>query len=766
MYKVYQYYADINCIKIKKVRQDAAPIFQGGKFMIRKDKWTRIKKSLIISAAFGVSVIVAPMCTAYGEGDSSSTTGSTCVVYDSERITAFTDKNSNSTKDNDEEGYYFFTISKVTEKSIPAANKWEKTTGGMVDVSEWSQGKTVYFANSTTPAYDDVITVVVPAQPKFKTLKYVATGTSAYEMLGKPVVTVKCVDGNKEKNTNITLAEADMTNIEYRKKDRDAFTPVKTSSNDNLKESIDLFKKSGATVEFRTKASATTEVTATKQENGTYAFSSAEVPSGAKDSNCVAGAFLRPGVVKSVKVSKVSSAPAVSVDFENHCFIVKKGQEYAKCDAFTAGVYTPVTETTKVYFNDDETYAVRTAATTKKTASLDTYITTGTTKTFKDAFGTDNTVTINAGNSSTMTISRTASDGKTENTKKTPKTTYQYAVIEEADMNEYVNSADNTLNYEALDKAKSGKKISWKNVSIGAGKSSVSVKLSKLVSGKTAPVVLVRGAKAKNVLSSQCVVLTATLGEKEVTGWTQRAQAETDARACLSISGNKSDFTYDVLKGQIVVIASGVEALGEEIETKTVKIKVGSSEIDSTMTVKNNTATINVPYKPTSTTKVSKVKITIPANTLKGVDGVGNAELKVSNVSIDPVRPEVECTVVESGKITFKFSKDIQVDGKDISEDNISIAKGDDKVAVTSATYNKKKKTLVVEFTADTAYDGSYTIAFTGLESTSGNPAKGKRGVAESSSEDDAGSKITFMVKNAAYVNETTENGTESGNED
>lgn len=80
-----------------------------------------------------------------------------------------------SVKD-DKEAYSFFTTSKVSrtvskigtvKTTIPAANKWEVTNGGTVDVSPYPGGKTLYFAKSTTPAYDDIITVVVPAQPKF-----------------------------------------------------------------------------------------------------------------------------------------------------------------------------------------------------------------------------------------------------------------------------------------------------------------------------------------------------------------------------------------------------------------------------------------------------------------------------------------------------------------------------------------------------------------------------------------------------------------------
>lgn len=762
--------------------------------MKKKQTWMGITKGLLLGAALSVSLL----CTndVYAE-EAETEAAKTVVTYEKEQIAVAKEIGGETV------GYYFVTTVKPSTTKIPATNKWERTDEGAVDVSAYPNGKTLYFANSTSPAYEEIVTVVVPAQPKFKSIGYdsAAKADSTMALLKNPKVTVKAKDGKG--NKDITLTDKDVSNIEYRKKDTEYFTngekDVVVYGDDDagdtdkkeqsFPDKLPIIQKSGATLEFRTTSDECEE--AVKAEDGVYYFSNAEVLPSAKKDECVAGAFLRPGVIKTVKVTKMAAAPAVTIDFANHSFKVKKGQEYAKATLQFAldGKYKPVTESAGevVYFKDDEVYMVRTAATAKKAASLSVFVTTGRTNSFAEAYGTDNKVTVKGGSTDTthvMTISRTVKEGTdAANTKKiNPAQSYQYAIVDSADA--YLNE-DGTLNYSKL----VTDKVAWKSASIKAGQASANVTLKETAN---APIIgkqiILRAAKGTNVLSSRAVILTAPKAKTDeaaaVDYWTQKeAGSEDEAKACLNIS---SKVEYNAESGELIIKASGAANVDEEAKVNiTVSTGTGTKKveeiIESPVTVTDGDATIVTSIKGLGATPADAVKlaITIPAGTLTGLDGAGNAEQKLS-ATVDTKAPVISVKSTVSDKVTFLIDSPVKFEyevttgegddavtelktvelgtgtdatktlDKDVCAKFIEIYKGEEKETVdVKATYTKKTKLLVIEYTMDKTSSADYKVVLKGITDMAGNAVVAAKDDTSATVKD---GDITFKFKNPAYV--------------
>lgn len=458
----------------------------------------------------------------------------------------------------------------------------------------------------------------------------------------------------------ITFQEGDEARIQYRRKDTEDFRNGTDFSGD-----LPAIQKSGATMEIRTTSAG--EVEAIKDDKGVYCFSDAEVLPSLKAAadTYEAGTFLRPGIVKTVKITKRTAAPAVAVDFANHSFKLKTGQEYVE---LTGGVkpfldkdsnYKLASKDEVIYFKDNQVYMVRTAAKTGKSpkaASLPVFIIAGTTKSFADAYGTNNKVTVKGGASDTnhvMTISREVVKGSADEeasvTKmNNPAQSYQYAIVDKA--SDYINP-DGTLNYKKLDDDK--KTVKWVAATIKAGSDSVSVTLKETskvkIIGKQ---VILRAAKGTNVLSSKAVILTAPT--EQVDNWTQEAAGSGKAEACLNIS---STADYDAATQTFKIKASGAKEAAEE-KIVTIKVSQGTGkskkteDIPSPVTVTDGNAVISacIKGKGFSESDSLKLSIVVPVNTLTGMDGAGNAEQTFSK-TVDTKAPVIsECELLEDNK--------------------------------------------------------------------------------------------------------------------
>lgn len=759
--------------------------------MKKKQTWMGITKGLLLGAALSVSLLFTNDAYASDVQPSASPstpeTAKAVVTYEQEKIVV------KGGEEGSETGYYFVTTTAPKTTKIPATNKWERTIDGGVDVSAYPNGKTLYFANSTSPAYEEIITVVVPAQPKFSSIGYApaADANSTMALLKAPKVTVKAKDGKA--NKTIQLADKDVSKIEYRKKDTDYFMngakdvvgAADGGEGEKIQQSfpevLPIIQKSGATLEFRTTSDENEQ--AVKNSDGIYCFSNAEVVPSANADECVAGAFLRPGVIKTVKVTKMAAAPAVTIDFANHSFKVKKGQEYAKADAgfMLSGEYKEVTDKAgeTVYFKDNEVYMVRTSGTAKKAASLPVFVTTGVTKSFAEAYGTDNKVTVRGGSTDTshvMTISRKFTEGK--DAKETgilnPAQSYQYAIVDSAD--DYLNE-DGTLNYAKL----VTNKVAWKSATIKKGKASVDVALKDTKTVKiVGKQVILRAAKGTNVLSSRAVILTApkaAAGEvAAVDYWTQKEAGSEDAKACLNIS---SKVEYNAASEELIINASGVEAV-EEGKTVKITVTTGSGKkkvektIDSPVTVIDGSATIVTSIKGLGATPADATKLTIavPAGTLTGLDGAGNAELKLT-ATVDTKAPVISFKSAVKDKVTLIIDSPVKFDtvsgeeteevtlgvdkdattvlNKDVCAQFIEIFKGDSEtkedVEIT-ATYTKKTKTLLVEFAMDPKSSADYKVVLKGVTDIAGNAVAAKDGDEKATVKD---GDITFKFTNPTY---------------
>lgn len=140
-------------------------------------------------------------------------------------------------------GYYFYTTSNASKK-VPAANNWVRTENGAVDVSNFTKGKTLYFANSTTPELDEIISVTVPASPTISKAVYKA-GAETIDGKFEFYTKIKVTEAGKTKTMAVLVPN---TRIEIKVNDNSTWSAFATAITEATLEKL---QKEGATIYAR-----------------------------------------------------------------------------------------------------------------------------------------------------------------------------------------------------------------------------------------------------------------------------------------------------------------------------------------------------------------------------------------------------------------------------------------------------------------------------------------------------------------------------------
>lgn len=641
-------------------------------------------------------------------------------------------------------GYTFYTTDNASTK-VPAANKWVKTDKGKVDVSNLTKGKTLYFANSTTPAKSDILAVVIPASPTLSVAKYDAKGESIDKKFTFQT-TVKVVDGKKTTSVKVPVPKA---RIEVKVNDNSTWKPFNDTISDA---SLQALQKEGATIYTRIAP------TKTKIEYDDATKTCTFVDDGISEDEDTAiengDSITRYGVAKTIKIGKKSAGPAVKIDYANHFMTINKNQSYLKTDenyTIDETKWTKATAAEKVYFNsvkDVEYYGVKTDT------SLTTYLLIPTAVPFAD---TNSSVTIQGGNGDAATLAVTA---KVENAvEKATKVAYQYAIVDLKGVHKDLIK-DGVFDYaKSLSFTAKTDKITWKNVSVTIKKDETTGTATaslawKSVEGKQ---VLVRKAAVGTEFSSQVVVFNAPTGNgfakysdeekmSAVNCWTMLTQANYG----VGFVGNNSDVKFCASISNPVYNAEAktitLNVIGGNVDTAAIEnniaIKVGKTDCEIAsdgVVVDNDTESSNravvggkvcTEQNAVVTIDLSKVKnfptgnankavITVPAGYATNVDGVATAA-KTFNITVDNQAPKVTKTpTLKDGKIT------ILVDDTTLVLKDAKIeAKADDKeiISFTEVTYDKKKKTITARYEVkDTSSVEKVAITLDGITDAAGN---------------------------------------------
>ncbi|MBD5136099.1 MAG: hypothetical protein HDT39_09100 [Lachnospiraceae bacterium] len=636
--------------------------------------------------------------------------------------------------------FIFYTTDNASKK-VPAANKWIKTNGGKVDVSNLTKGKTLYFANSTTPSLDEIVAVVVPASPVLSTAKYDAKG----ETLDKKFVfqtTVKVVDGKKTKSQKVDVPKA---RIEIKVNDNSTWKPFVEAITDGT---LQALQKEGATVYARI-APTNTEIEY-DEDTRTCTFVDAGI-SEDEDTSIENGENItRYGVAKTFKIAKKSAGPAVKVDYANHSITIKKGQSYIKTNdeyAIDEDNWKDVTDKNgeKVYFNsvtDTEYYGVKTAT------SLTTYLLIPSAVPFA---ATNSSVTIQGGNGEAATLAVTAN--VEEAVAKATKVAYQYAIVDLKGVHKDLIK-DGVFDYEkSLSFTAKTDKITWKNVSVTIKKEETTGTATasipwKSVDGKQ---VLVRKAAAGTEFSSQVVVFNAPTGDglasygddAAVNCWSMLTQANygsgfsgdnTDMEFCANIS----NAVYDAKANTITInVVAGDAAKVEDVENLT--LKVGKTEyplagavtgkaedvearVGNTMiTTKNYVVTIDLSkVDKFPTADANKVTIIVPAGYAANEAGVATAA-KTINVTVDNKAPKVtKAPVFKNGTVTITVDDaklvvpaDAKIEAKDADDNEV--------IVFTEIKFNSKSKTITAKYEVKIKSEEKVTLTLDGIADAAGN---------------------------------------------
>lgn len=454
----------------------------------------------------------------------------------------------------DKTNYYFYTTDKATTK-VPAPNKWLRVPTDGVDCENVTGAKTFYFAMSTTPSLEDIVAVSIPAKQKLTKVTYDPVKKELKAYSGSTDVT-SLVDyypngtGIQDmQDTNGGIVEVCIPALKA------ANTPVSSdSNNDHI---FELEQTDG---------------------EGAYHF---------KDG------FARSSNFKTVKIAKKAAAPAIKVDYVNHCFKFAKTVEAAEISAINeksnySSKATPVEiGNNKYIFFDDaaKMYSFRTAATEKKIESLDTVI------------GVDATSEFTANASIIGGYKEDAYLEIYPNTSETvangASIAYQYVVLSDADYKAVVKGSgtDETFDYKtAMDK-----KIKWKTVKYSVSKSgtATNAKVKIANSGKKElaanSVVLVREAARTGKASSKVMIF--TMPTESTKCWSSRkigTTAITNNISIADVSIAEAEATFKMVikngKGKLVEDAKLKDFITvNKVAPSSVKlsiIKSGSNDTD------------------------------------------------------------------------------------------------------------------------------------------------------------------------------------------
>lgn len=583
--KLYHRYVDILC--------DTRSItinFQGGMTMRRLFKESKKIATFALAAAMAVTAAFGVAKVAWAEGEAETpivTNVSFDLADDSVKVV---DKQGEAVAST----YYFYTTDKVSSKKIPAANKWKRTDGGTVCTYNIASKKVLYFAKTTTPSYDEVVAVEIPAAPKVKSAKYNAP---------KNEWTINTNTNAADKFVRISTEMEDMSLENFKATDSESAPARERLVNSMYGQTVDVYIAPVGTDGDVLKSGGDTSNMVAKLEadtKGVYKF----------PEKAVRGSVYSTS--KRVKVGNRAGGPAVTIDYANHCIKVSSATEVAEGvniqepsdfkNTIKSTDESVLTSGNTVYyfFNDaDKVFDVRTKATDKKIASMDTPVAVPATKEFEanasiiGGFEKDAYLEI-------------APKVKGENSS---SVSYQYVVLDKAKYEKVVKGGK--FDY----KTAMGEKLSWKTIKYTVDKNgNAKNATAKIVNSKTnktdktikeGGVVLVREAGSANKPSSKVMIF--TVPTKTNPYWTsQKIGAEGDATKEISVSpvtveGTNLVFTVYNAKGKVT--------------SDTVKDKITLNRTAATVTVADvaDTNDVEVTISVPDTLKKDSVNLTVAA---------------------------------------------------------------------------------------------------------------------------------------------------------
>ena len=653
-------------------------------------------------------------------------------------------------------GYYFYTTDNASKK-VPAANKWVRTNSGTVDVSNFTKGKKLYFANSTTPSLDDIVAVQVPATPVISKAVYKPTAATINEKF--EFQTKVNVTSTNSKGKTVTKAQAvtvPNTRIEIKVNDNSTWKAFSAAITDAT---LSGLQKEGATIYARIAPSTKTTVADgdsdkvyTFLDDGTTKITIASQNGEVYDTKSIT----RYGAAKTLKIGKRALGPAVSIDYANHCMKIKNTQSYGK----SASTYTEPTSWTKatekvekVYFgtkgtvNAEEYYGLKTNSTAKATDSLTTFLVVPATKSFAD---TNSVVNIIGGYEDpaakmVITYSEAVSG-----------VAYQYAIVDLADTEKYAGLISNAGVFDY-----SNANVKWSTIKTNKnGIATASLAWTK-VKGKQ---VIVRKAAVKTEYSSKVVIFNAPTGKglatygataamPEVNCWTKLTQANyktgfagnnTQIEFCANIdtpvyTASTNKITFNVVAGKTVA------------DPKNMTLKIGKKEYDlsSAVTGAANNKTVNSKVVNNYTVTIDLTKIaglplsnanklvfTIPAGYGSNAVNLGTVE-KTLNITIDNKAPVIKTTKFDTknSKLVITLDSALSLSGTELKSGDTIAAKNITSSTVkvnskntailgfTDATYKFSKgvATITVPYTINVTTAQKVTVTLAGLTDTAGN---------------------------------------------
>lgn len=558
------------------------------------------------------------------------------AVYNSsdDSITVYTDGTQRK-------GYNFFTLANAS-KTIPSSNQWIKTdgtVGGKVNLSGKTGAAIYYFANSTSPTYSEIVAVEVPAVPTIAKVKYSATAESGQKLI---VTTKYSYFSQKDWKQKTKKNTADLTKIQYKVGNGGEYTKtVLTGDVKTFENELPALQKAGSTVYVRVtpkleNASANATAVGEKPNKvnieNIISFSSA-------DENTVS--YLRAGAEKAVKIAKAKVGPAVTIDYANHSFALKRGTaafEQADAVAEASGNAMLYESNKKIYDatpGRSDYYTVAKYDGTKATSSY-THVELGEDKSFASS---DAKAVISGAYETDATL-------KITRTNKTEKESYQYAL-----------SANKLTSGDAFlyaDSVTGDKKVSWKTITMNkqVGDKSVSIKWSTIVKNNNQKIFYVYVRKAavpkKGIYSSQVVEF--KVPTKATEGWTMKDQVggveTTIPYIRVTYAGNMTfNLFYD---------SRWTYATDEYLKIGNNELKENGASNDV-----SGDASANAQVGNNSLTQKAKLaaKIVVPEGMIS-FNGIENATYTIP-LTINTLMPVCDSAVAGAGKVTFKFKANL-----------------------------------------------------------------------------------------------------------
>lgn len=646
-------------------------------------------------------------------------------------------------------GYYFYTTANAS-RAVPAAQKWVKTNSGSVDVSYFTSGKTLYFAMSTTPQLDDIVTVKVPASPRLSKAVYNGAAENLNSMF---TFYMKLSVSTYNSTTAKTVTKAQNvviphTRIEVKVNDNSAWTAFNTAITEDT---LPGLQKEGAVIYARIAPSTKTTVT-DADSDGIYAFTDAgttqvkSLEEGVTYNNT--DTIARYGIAKTLKIAKVSGGPAIVINYADHSMSISKGQAFGSSTAtYTEPAsFESVTDVRlkKKYFGNNGTvkateyYGVKTAATANKADSLTTFVMVPATTLFAD---TGSSVAVQGGYKEAARMTITSSEAK-------KNIAYQYAIVDLSN-NEVFGGLITTGVFDY-----SNTNVKWVTIKTNvSGVASASLPWAK-VDGKQ---IVVRKAAAGTTYSSGVEVLNAPTGTglpsytagAEYNTWSKLTQAtygtgfistNKNIKFCTNITASEYDASNMTLT---------FYALGSTVtDAKALSLKVGKKVYP--MSATSVTAT-DVPIKSGSATVGHNIKITVKLSAIEAFPASNSNSISIvcpagmasdmsgypslantTTIKIDNQLPKLLSTVVKKsssgptvGNIVLTFDSELAINGTKLASGDkvaascFTVAASADKSVAADLdeaiyTYSSKTKraTITIPYTISSIKYPEFTVKF------------------------------------------------------